>query len=239
MKKLAAALAATTVLCGAAHAAGAQPELISNPRGVVSSFDVANIGPILTEMGAVWQQAQAPSGQPYLQVSAGGDLVLNVIPTACQGQNYTGCVGMNTVAFFSGADLNYQTITAFNQRYWFSTAGISEDGSSAYISRYDISDYGIPRGNVAASVLNLVVLAGMFREELASGAKTVSLEGFAEDMSARLLNGRGLSALAGSDAMPHVTRHQMALEETNELIQVLMKDQDAPRNKIENVTSKK
>jgi len=237
MKKLSAALAATVALGVISASASAQQELITNPRGVVQNFDIANVGPILTEMGAVWQQAKAPSGQAYLQVGVGGDLVLNIIPTACQGQNGTGCVGMNTVAFFTGADLNYQTITAFNQRYWFSTAGISEDGESAYISRYDISDYGIARGNVAASILNLVVLAGMFRDELTSGSKTVSLEGYAEDMSARLLNGRGLDAIGAST--PHLTRHQRAIEETNELIQILMKDQDAPQNKIRNVTAKK
>ncbi|NWG72181.1 MAG: hypothetical protein HXY23_11315 [Parvularculaceae bacterium] len=237
MNKLSAALVATVALAAVCGSASAQPELIANPRGIVQNFDISNVGPILTEMGAVWQQAKAPSGQSYMQVAVGDNLVLNIIPTACQGQNNTGCVGMNTVAFFTGADLNYQTITAFNQRYWFSTAGISEDGESAYISRYDIADYGIARGNVAASIVNLVVLAGMFRDELTTGTKTVSLEGYAEDMSARLLNGRGLSALGAST--PHITRHQAALEETNELIQVLMKDRDAPQNKIRNVTNKK
>lgn len=237
MKKLAAAVAAVLAVCGSASAQQNQ-DVVANPRGMVTNFDISNIGPILTEMGAVWQQAQAGNGQPYLQVSAGGDLVLNVIPTACQGTNFTGCVGMNTVALFSGANLNYQTITAFNQKYWFSTAGVAPDGASAYISRYDISDYGIPRGNVAASILNLVVLADIFRQELSAGGKTVSLQGYADDMSARLLNGRGLETLAGKGAIAQITRHQTAMEESAELIHVLMKDKDAPRNKIQNFNAK-
>jgi hypothetical protein len=234
MKKAFAAAAAIAAVFGAAQA---QQDVVSNPRGMVSNFDIANVGPILTEMGAVWQQATAANGQPYLRVSAGGDLVLNVIPTACQGQNFTNCVGMNTVALFTGGGLNYQTIAAFNQKYWFSTAGVAPDGDGAYISRYDISDYGIPRGNVAASVLNLVVLADIFRQELSSAGKTVSLEGYADDMAARLLNGRGLQALAGAGALQEVTKHQIAMEESAEIVTILFKDQSAPTNKIVNINA--
>lgn len=237
MKKFLAAGAAATALFGSAGAQ--QQDLISNPRGVISNFDVANIGPILTEMGAVWQQRKAESGQPYVAVSAGGELVLNVIPTACQGASFSNCVGMNTVALFSGSGINYQTVAAFNQKYWFSTAGVAEDGSAAYISRYEISDYGISRGNVAASVVNLVVLADIFRQELSSASRTVSLEGYAEDLSARLLNSRGLAALGGDNAIAPLTRHQAAMEETSELVLTLMADKNAPRNKIENLTKKK
>ncbi len=234
MNKLLAASAAIAALSGSVQA---QQDVVANPRGMVANFDIGNVGPILTEMGAVWQQATAGNGQPYLRVSAGGDLVLNIIPTACQGQSFTGCVGMNTVALFSGGGINYQTVAAFNQKYWFSTAGIAPDGSGAYLSRYDIADYGIARGNVAASVLNLVVLADIFRKELATSGKTVSLEGYADDMSARLLNGRGLTALAGPGALETMTKHQVAMEESAEIVRVLLKDQDAPRNKIENVNA--
>ena len=236
MKNLLAVSAAAAIALGSAVAQ--EQDLVSNPRGLISSFEVANVGPILTEMGAVWQQRQAPNGQPYIAVSAGGELVLNIIPTACQGDNFTNCVGVNTVALFSGSGLNYQTVSAFNQKYWFSTAGVSPDGTDAYISRYEISDYGIPRGNLAASVVNLVVLADLFKKELATARNTVSLEGYADDMSARLLNSRGLTALAGHNAIEPVTRHQTAMEESAELVRILLTDKDAPRNKIENFSVK-
>lgn len=235
MKKF---LAAAVALATATGVASAQQDGISNPRGMVTNFDVESIGPILTELGAVWQKRQAPDGRPYIAVSAGGELTLNVIPTACQGQGFTNCVGMNTIALFSGGSLNYQTVTAFNQKYWFSTAGVSEDGQNAYLSRYEISDYGIPRGNVAASVLNLAVLADRFRDELRTSAQTVSQEGYAEDMSARLLNSRGLSQMGGHDVANALTRHEIAIEESAELVQILLSDTDAPRNKIENISAK-
>jgi hypothetical protein len=235
MKHFFAAAASAAALFGAANA---QQDLISNPRGVIPNFDVGHIGPILTEMGAVWQSRKAENGQPFVAVSAGGELVLNIIPTACQGRDFTSCVGMNTVALFSGGGFNYQTVAAFNQKYWFSTAGVAEDGSAAYISRYEISDYGISRGNVAASIVNLIVLADIFRQELATARRTVSLEGFAEDLEARRLNARGLEALGGVDAFAHVTRHQRAMQETVELVEALLAG-DAPRNKIENITARK
>jgi hypothetical protein len=235
MKKLLAAAVAIVGVCGAANAQ--QQELVSNPRGMAPNFDIANLGPILTEMGAVWEQRQAPNGQPYIVLSVGGELVLNMFPTAC-GQNFKNCIGLNTVALFSGSGLNYQTVTAFNQKYAFTTAGIVEDNTNAYLSRYDIADYGIPRGNVAASLINLVVLADKFRQELATAGQTVSLEGYADDLSSRLLNNRGLTAIAGPSAVEPLTVHEVALEETSELVKVLLADTETPRNKIRNITAR-
>lgn len=235
MKKLLAAAVAIVGACGAASAQ--QQEIVSNPRGMLPNFDVANVGPILTEMGAVWEKRQAPDGQPYIVLSVGGELVLNMFPTAC-GPNFSNCIGLNTVAVFSGSSLNYQTVTAFNQKYAFTTAGIVEDNTNAYLSRYDIADYGIPRGNVAASLVNLVVLADKFRQELASAGRTVSLEGYADDLSSRLLNNRALTAIAGPGAIEPLTTHEVALEETSEFVKVLLADTDTPRNKIRNLTAK-
>lgn len=224
---------AAAALCGAASAQ--QNDIISNPRGMIPNFDVANIGPVLNEAGAVWQQRQTPDGQVYIAVTV-GDMKLNIIPAACQGPNYTNCVGMNTVALFAGGGMNYQTISAFNQKYSFSTAGVTEDSSAAYLSRYEIADYGIARGNVIASIQNLYVLAQRFRDTLSTSSRTVSQEGYAEDMSATLLNSRGVLDMTGQAPASHATRHQQALEESAELVQILLADQRAPRNKIENLT---
>ena len=237
MNKLIAAVAVAALT--AAGGARAQEDAVTNPRGVVANFDPANIGPILSELGAVWQQRQASDGRPYIAVSAGGELSFNIIPTACQGPNFTNCVGMNSVVLFAGSGFNHQTVTAFNQRYWFSTAGLAEDGRSAYLSRYEIADYGIARGNVAASILNLVALADIFREELRTSAQTIAHEGYAEDLSARFLNARVLEVMAGPGAGLPVTRHQGAMEETAELVRTLLRDRDAPRNKIENIGPKR
>lgn len=233
MKILIAAMAVSVALGAVAHA---EQDIVANPRGMVPNFDAQNVGPVLTELGAVWQEGVANDGQRYIQASVGDGLYLNLIPAACEGDTGKNCVGLSTVAFFTSDAINYQTIAAFNQRYRFAAAGIAADGKTAYISRYDIADYGIPRGNLASSVANLAYLASIFRGEIANAGKTVSLEGYAEDMSSRLLNGRGLEAMGGS--VEALTRHQRAFEQSAEVIQVLMQDRDAPRNKIENIGAK-
>lgn len=233
MKKLIAAIAASAAL---GSVAGAAQDIVSNPRGMVPNFDVQNVGPVLSELGAVWQEGVASNGQHYIQASVGDGLYLNFLPMACDGDTGKNCVGLSTVAFFTSDAINYQTIAAFNQRYRFAAAGISPDNKSAYITRYDLADYGIPRGNLASSVANLAYLASIFRNEIASAGKTVSFEGYSDDMSSRLLNTRGVEAIGGS--VEAATRHQEAFEQSAELIQILMQDRDAPRNKIENLGAK-
>jgi hypothetical protein len=234
MKKLFAFAATAALTTGLVSAQAA--DIVSNPRGMLSSFDVASIGPILTELEAVWQARTTSDGQTYIAINVGGSLALNIIPTACSANN-TQCVGMNIIALFSGGALNHQTVTAFNQNYWFSTAGLTPDNQAAYISRYEISDYGISRGNVATSLVTLVQLAEVFRSELATSRKTVAFEGYAEDLSSRRLNATGLSALAGMHALPSGEKHKAAMEQTSELVRVLLSDRDAPRNKILNVST--
>lgn len=232
MKNVLAAALAATISIGAASA---QDE-ITNPRGMVSNFDAVNLGPVLSELGLVWQQRTTKEGQPYIAASVGGELMINLIPTACAGAKFTGCVGLHTIALFPGDGINYQTVLAFGQKYAFTSVMIAEDASKAAISRYDIADYGIPRGNVSSSLQNFVYLATMFRQELSSGAKTVSLKGYADDMAAGMLNTRALVNVS-AEAAQSMPRHQQAMQESAELVSVLFREGEAPRNKIENVTA--
>jgi hypothetical protein len=234
MKKV---MAAGAVLAAMVGAAQAEELRISRPDEVVRYFNTETIGSVLTEMGAVWQQRIAPDGVPYIAASMAGEVTLNIVPTVCE-ENYTQCVGMNTIAFFWGVGFNHQTVTAFNQRYWFATAGVAPDGTAAYLSRYEIADYGIPRGNIAASIYNLKVLAKRFDDQLSTAGRTVALEGYADDLESRNLNTKGLTALAGFSAAQHLSGHERAMEQTTELIRVLLSDEGAPRNKVQNITAK-
>jgi hypothetical protein len=217
-------------------AANAQDE-ISNPRGIVPNFDSANLGPVLSELGLVWQQRATQDGKPYIAASVGGELMITLTPTACTGANNTNCIGLHTTSLATGQGLNYQTVLAFGQKYAFTSVMISSDATRAAISRYDIADFGIPRGNIASSLMNFVYLAMQFRSELSSGANTVSLKGYAEDMSAGLLNSRALTEVTGDEATSF-SAHQNAMRESAELINVLFSEGEAPRNKISNLGAK-
>ena len=142
-----AALAAAFVTAGAAASFGfsssalaqGQPG-VANPQVSIAEFSPQTVGPLLTELGLVWQVQTPETGQSYIAASYGGIINFILAPTACRGASGTECVGLNMVAIFEGS-ANPQTVRAFNYRYAFASAGIDPTGA-AYLSRYDLSDYG-------------------------------------------------------------------------------------------------
>ncbi|HXI86303.1 MAG TPA: hypothetical protein VNH64_02510 [Parvularculaceae bacterium] len=227
--------AAACVALGACATTAPSAPVVSDET-ILKHFDTANVGDVLTGMGATWQAMTAQNGQPYIEASLGGALNLVLVPTACETPGFVNCVGLNTVSVLKGSSFNPQTVTAFNQRYPFATTGLWVDGKEAYISRYEISDFGIPRGNIEVSIRNLAVLADRFRDELASSKKTVSLEGYAEDLAAGYLNRKNLEALGGAPAQAALARHAAGVEDSLELVRGLVESDSAPENKVNNIT---
>ncbi|MEM8771930.1 MAG: hypothetical protein AAGD92_09815 [Pseudomonadota bacterium] len=217
-----------------AQGAFAQEAPVSSPASSIPSFDVASVGPVLNELGVVWQAQQA-NGQTYIAANANGEMNFLLVPAACKGANQTQCVGLSMVAIFEG-NTNPQTIRAFNYRYAFASAGIDPSGS-AYIKRYEISDYGMARGNLATSVLVFIEQAKMLQNELATARRTVALEGYAEDLSAGSLNRGGVAALTGvkTHTANPVDAHQIGLDETADHVRFFINNKRAPRNKINNI----
>lgn len=234
----AAALASAATM-GTAAAQDGQTRALANARLMIDNFDPDNLGPILTELGVVWQVRQTSSGLTYIVANFGGQLAVNFLPSACLSGGTSNCIGLNTIAYFTDASANPQTVAAFNQKYHFVSAGVTSDGAGAYISRYDIADYGIPRGNVESSLRNFTALALRFKDELSSARRTVSLDGYADDLSASLLNGRGLETM-GVDTSPRtlLEHHLSEFEEAPEIVRIFYKDPAAAKNKIQNTTAK-
>lgn len=231
--------AAIAALAAAGSALAQDQEFISNPRAMVPNFDAVNLGPVLTELGIVWQERRTSDGMPFIAASIGGSMNFNIVPLACLGPDQkSGCVGANIITVYTGGRANPQSVSAFNQKYVFTSAGVFSDNSGAYLSRYEIADYGIPKGNIASSIGSYFALAQRFRDEIA--AKTVSADGFVDDMSASVLNVRSAEAV-GIDASVKgdgtlVALHQANLEATPELIRKLVASENAPKNKITNLT---
>jgi len=228
------ALAVSATLSSApAMAQNSMGSGLTNPTNIVSSFNVQTVGPVLNELGMPWEVRQLNNGMQYI-VAAAGQASFVIQFNACESA--TSCAGMLTVTFFSGGNPNPQTVQAFNARTPFVTAGADQDGD-AYVSRYDIADYGIPRGNIASSIVNFLASAQMFSEQLAQAHQTVSLDGYASDLSASHLNNKAFENLTGEKIAPNnpAMRHQVAAEESAELIQMLLKDSTVPTNKITNV----
>lgn len=236
MKTLITIIAGFVVVNGAAIAQ--QESAISNPNGMVRSFDIATLTPILTELGLEVETYQTPNGKTIIAATyTPTNFALNFIPTACQNNNVSNCLGLSTLAMYTVENVNAQTLMAFNEHYHFASTGKFSDGSGVFILRYEIADFGIPRGNIAASIGNFLVLAGKFEKELSDSSPTANQIGYADDMSAKLLNGRGLEAVTGKpqEVSSRLEAHQTSFEEIPELVKLMMTDDNAVRNKISNI----
>ncbi len=227
----AAVCAAMTAISGAS----AQSPSVANPNTILESFEVQALGAVLSELGAVWQASQGADGAPFIAANAGGEVVFFLQPTACRGANHTNCIGLSMVALFTGA-ADPQTVSAFNYRYAFASAGIDPAGN-AYINRYEIADYGLPRGNLAMSILVFVEQIKMLRKELSLTGRTVSLEGEEEELTSAILNSIEAERLAGGDHLraASVDDHQQALAESAQSVRRFIADDMLPRNKIDNL----
>ena len=238
MKKLISIAAAGAALLSSgaffSFGAMAQTPPVAQPTELIASFDTQTVGPVLNELGAVWQAQQA-NGQTFIAANANGEINFLLVPAACKGPNNTNCVGLSMVAIFEGA-ANPQTVTAFNYRYAFASAGLDPSGA-AYIKRYEISDYGMARGNLATSILVFIEQARMLHSELSTARRTVALEGQADDLSARALNRSVLNAISGAQGQAGnaIDAHQIGLDMTAEQIKFFIENKSAPRNKIENL----
>lgn len=227
--------AAMCVLSGAVSGAAAQNQIgsgLSDPTNVVKNFSVQTVGPVLSELGMPWKVDRLDNGAQYI-VAASGSIPFVLQFNACS-ENGTGCLGLLTTAYFDGDAPNPQTVQAFNARAPFVTAGVEQ--GVTYISRYDIADYGIPRGNIASSLANFLWNAETFSAELAQSHRTVSLDGFASDLSAKHLNQKAVENMTGiaRHASTPVEQHQFGLEEKMQMIKLYVKDKSVPRSKIEN-----
>ena len=208
---------------------------VSNPTARIAAFSVETVGPVLNELGIAWQAQTTAGGQTYIAATVGGVLNFLLAPTACRDADGGDCVGLNMMAIFEG-NPNPQTVRAFNYRYAFASAGIDPSGA-AYLSRYELADYGIARGNVATSVMVFVNQVAMFANELDTAQRTVSLEGYADDLASSSLNRQVRETLTGVKLQPvnAVERHRLGLEDSAEAVRLFIRDQAAPRNKIENI----
>ena len=220
--------------------AGAQDVEIPDPYVIVENFDIDNIRPLLSDLEMTSDVRQMDNGLRYIHAAVGDKFQFALVPSACADEKaQTGCAGASIVAEFASVNLNQQTVRAFNQKYAFTTAGILPGGNDAYLGRYEIADYGIPRGNIASSLYNFVVLAERFRGEIMQGNRTVSVEGYVDDMSARLLNGRVAAGMGVEQAdMAAANRHSVSFERLSETIMLMNASQSAPKNKIRNLINK-
>ena len=242
MKLLLAAASAVAISISGAAAQNSMPSAskgpVANPTQSIANFDAAQLAPVLNELGLTWQQGTLEDGSTVIGASDHGDINFIIAPVVCSQGPSAGCVGLQLVALFNG-DPNPQTVRAFNDQYPFSQTGLDPNGG-AYISRYEIADFGMPRGNLATSILVFVEQVKMFRNVLATAGRTVALEGYADDLAAASLNNKMLVKVNGEESAPlRMRSHEVVgFSEMKGELNALLADKKLPRNKLENFTKK-
>src|SRR3990167_6035671 len=127
-----ASLGALALAVSAGAASAQTEELISNPRGMVTNFDVVNIGPVLTELGVVWQERQLADGRVFIAASIGATLSFNIVPAACLGADgKSNCVGANLITLFTGGSPNSHSGSAADQEKLFTNPRVDSAGNGA------------------------------------------------------------------------------------------------------------
>ncbi|MEM1398069.1 MAG: hypothetical protein AAGH38_11565 [Pseudomonadota bacterium] len=213
---------------------------IRNPRGTIENFDTEHLGPVLTDLGIAWAEQVLPTGGRYLKAAVGTSFTFQIVPAACTDKvDLTGCTGMSLVALYEGDGVNYQTVSAFNQRYGFTSAGVLGGGRDAFLSRYEIADYGIARGNIASSIANFAYLAERFEAEISTGAKTVSQEGYLSDLAEGSLNAKVVATMGVAPKLntrqPNSSRHEVGFEAVADAVVMLHASKRSAKNKISNI----
>ncbi len=150
-KCLALLMLTATPASAISDASGSDTNRISNPAGILENFDVANLLPLVQEMGFQAEAGQFESGNDYIRAVVDGVIVV-MQPMACQ-QLRSSCGGLSIMVYYTAANPSLAALVKYNQDRLFAKAGLTSDGF--FVNRYEIADYGIPRGNVRSSVINL------------------------------------------------------------------------------------
>lgn len=132
-------------------ASGSTANRVSNPAGILPNFDIENLLPLVLEMGYSSEEGRFDSGDRYIRAVVDGVIVV-LQPMACQQTNAS-CGGLSIMVYYTANNPSLRALIKYNQERLFAKAGLTNDGF--FVNRYEIADYGIPRGNVRSSIINL------------------------------------------------------------------------------------
>ncbi len=204
---------------------------VRNPTSTIPNYDVSNLGPIIDEMGYSWQPQTTQSGKQFIAAKI-RNLNVILLPSACNGRN-SGCVGLQTLAYFNGQRLSPGLVWRYNNESVFTYVGIDGD-DSFFVRRYDIADYGVPRGNVEASIQNFrAAVDNVLRAFAAAGAAS-DLTPADPDTPIGLVQRRLEEAELLSGARKPVDSNHAYLEFIDDSIVDLLTDPALPTNAVEN-----
>jgi hypothetical protein len=195
---------------------------IRNPSAPLTSLHAEALVPILRQLGLSHEGAILPGGEKILRVTTPHGARLQLIPMSCDAPER--CRALHILSLHE-ANSNRRQTQAFAMRYAFLSAGTGSDGT-AFLSRYELADFGIPRGNLATSLLTFIKMMARFEDLLGRPAEALTQAPLASDLSAFDLNKRALAqhlpAKAIEDALP-LHPHDQGFEATSRMVETFIR----------------
>jgi len=167
MTKSLIAVLSAAALC-VAPAFAQQPDPVSRPRDIISSYALENVIPVLNELGFQSTQSEA-NGARAVTATRNGRTIL-VLETVCKQPG--SCAGLWMIALINDS-VSAETVNAFNSAT--RTVRASTTNNALYLDRYLIGDYGAARGSLAVNFevfVQSIDLWFQFASQAGSGSRS-------------------------------------------------------------------
>ncbi len=133
---------------------------ISNPQGLIESYDLTSIGRMLSELGFQWIVEQIDQDTQVVVANVYG-LQIIFVPDTCGSENAIQCTDLQMLSIFNGRTLSPAIVTRFNNDFVFGYVGL--DGTdSFFLRRYDFEETGFTRAHLRQAILSFRIYAEEF-----------------------------------------------------------------------------
>ncbi|MEM9234926.1 MAG: hypothetical protein AAGA69_11910 [Pseudomonadota bacterium] len=155
---------------------------VTNPGGVMTSFDQNTLTGIVRDMG--WNpRTESMGGEQVVVATASNGINFILRPTVCNASGR--CLGVFVFAPFPAA--NGERIFEFNNQVPFIKAS-SYGSQGSYVARYEIADGGYVRGNFRYILTNFALIARDYQTSMGGMSVSTDPDSVLADFSADSLN---------------------------------------------------
>jgi len=137
-------------------------DTVEDAYGIMNNLAASELMPLMTELNLSPEYRTRDEGEDYLFLTdADSGLSFYAVPSACTDGK---CVGIEFLVPLSNRQISSEAVDKYKKISFIKVNNMEADNYVS-VSRYEIADYGIARGNLQASIENLLVLAKRVREE--------------------------------------------------------------------------
>lgn len=144
----------------------ASVDMISRPNQLIEDYSIEEIAEILEEMNLKYVISDDTKSDAIGAFITGVWVVL--FPKPCDEKPLRGCSEVQMISLFEGRAISPTNLLRFNKDYGYIVTGYLDD-DQIFARRYDFEMGGVPRVNIAASIIS-------FRNTIDSLMQTFGLD---------------------------------------------------------------